>query len=379
MNINALKSCLKDFSSDTTNLGYDSDVAVTFTSDICPSPHLVFITLVTLLGYKFTGQHEKVAWIIPIKYRGASLLLADRKFGFSVRTLNNADADEHLEHLVEEMLKKLNKGIKIAEKIIQPLIKKQIDQGEVSAKNKYYYHNTKYLFFRKLAKRKFNSAAPSPKARKALKGDNPSIPQGISWDPLKHQREGSFFATAMIDAYYSKLEHILTLLAPFVTYMTGNKLITFISSNWTDKFKTVIKNKEAKKNYDALLMVKREYRNPIAHGFNEGSGKSLLFHFPQIGAIPMHLSKYNSTIHWSFNPITSNNFIEVCDVFDDFDRFLNKGPLRRAMRYIKSGLLINFDQQTCMEYKNLLLSDSACKYFIERRSYLEDIHANMDW
>lgn len=74
---------------------------------------------------------------------------------------------------------------------------------------------------------------------------------------------------AMIDAYFSRLEHFLVLALPFVGYKRdSDDLSQFIGSLWSDKFRRIfeIKNKEVQQHYDVLVGIKEKYRNTFAHG-----------------------------------------------------------------------------------------------------------------
>ena len=50
-----------------------------------PPPDMVFLALVTILGFKYLGKGEKVFWTIPIFYKTIPFQLHHRKFGLTVR------------------------------------------------------------------------------------------------------------------------------------------------------------------------------------------------------------------------------------------------------------------------------------------------------
>jgi len=44
-------------------------------------PYSVFIALVTFSGYPHYGHGEKIAWSIPVKFKGVGYLISHQKFG----------------------------------------------------------------------------------------------------------------------------------------------------------------------------------------------------------------------------------------------------------------------------------------------------------
>ena len=315
-----------------------------------------------------------------MKFKTASYVLAHRKFGFDVRLLESANGEEGAA-LSLEMIERLNKGIKIAERLLQPFIKEQINQGNLSIKNRSHLHEMRYRYFRDQAKQCFEADPPPPQI---IMTDNPISPEMRYFDSLKPEREGSFAAIAMIDAYYSKLEHILFLLAPFHlnTHQTKLELITFLEMKWVDKFKALFPMstiREAKRHFDALLNVKINYRNPLAHGLLEKGGSSLFFHFPDLGPIPVRLSRHRDSIYDSFNPIKIEDYDYICNVFDAFDDFLSNGPTKLSMRYIEAGFLVNFDKDSVANYQEALRSEEHFESFLEYCAHLDSMYTNMDW
>lgn len=65
---------LKDFSPDDKACEHWSDpikeVLIDIPLDIEPEAYIVFIIFVYSKKYEFGGRYEKVAWEIPIKYKG---------------------------------------------------------------------------------------------------------------------------------------------------------------------------------------------------------------------------------------------------------------------------------------------------------------------
>jgi hypothetical protein len=193
-----------------------------------PAPFIVFIIFVYLKKFPFSGKWEKVAWEIPIKFKGVPMMLTHRKFGFMVITYTGSEEDEKL---AQEAIYKINKSIPIAEELIEPAIKKQVDIGAITLTNEYHNLRSRYEYFREEAERHLSkndiddfdidSFDDSLKAYNAF---------------LKELNKVSSYAIAMIDAYFSLLEHILVMVRPFVTlHGIESNLSEFIGLNWGGK------------------------------------------------------------------------------------------------------------------------------------------------
>jgi hypothetical protein len=203
-----------------------------------------------------------------------------------------------------------------------------------------------------------------------------------SWDPDKYQRQGFYYALAMIDAFFSRLEHLLIIVLPFIGFDPKKQSLSYMmSANWTDKYKRVFDldiDRKAKSLYDELIFVKEKYRNAITHGYFEKQGASLFFHSPPY-AVPILLSRFKDSIHYSFLPISEKSFKDVCSLFDRTDAFLKSGKTKYGVRYAESGLDVPFDSVFMSEYRSASTSDEAFKEFLDRTCYLADQSENMDW
>ena len=144
-----------------------------------------------------------------------------------------------------------------------------------------------YAYFREQASRNFAPPKPNPD------GKIESIGTALAtvWRKRNH---GNYNASAMIDAYFSRLEHLLIIILPFMNYDgTKHNLVNLMGAVWSDKFKAVFdlsKDATARRVYESLIDLRERHRNPISHGNFKKDGKSLFFHFPR-GAISCQLSE----------------------------------------------------------------------------------------
>ena len=376
----ALDYCLGEFEADegafSSGSAWDGD-PIEVKRDRLPLSSLAFICLVILKGYMYWGKDEKLLWTIPFKYRSYPLLLSHRKFGLQV--LSNSGATPP-DVLVEQMLKQLNKATKVTEKLVQPYADQQVKAGNVTIANSYHKLDMMYRFFRRKAKECFRRAGSAPPS--SAGGRTGPIAPLLNWR-VKHEHEGVYYSTAMIDAFFSRLEHVLVLVLPFVGFdPLSEDLVAVISSSWRDKFKRVFDvqhDRLAKSLYDQLDSIRERFRNPLTHGYFEKAGASLYFHMPGLYAVPVRLSKFREGLHYSFFPITAASLDEVCRVFDKTDALFRSGAPGKGFLFAKSGLDVAFDASSRAEHRTACSSNRSLRKYIEHMTYRDTIFTNMDW
>ncbi len=199
------------------------------------SPFIVFIIFVYLKKFKFYGKEEKVAWTIPIKYKGTPFILTHRKFGF--RIISNYEREE-IKNLGIEAMTLINKAIPFAETLFEPFVKEQVNKGKITLDNQYQAIKSRYLFFRKKATSEFKKAKTNKVKRETKKTEiNGILTEIISThnSSIKHWAAGNNFATAMLDSYFCLIEHTFVLLLPSLQHINIEQinLEAFIGINIT--------------------------------------------------------------------------------------------------------------------------------------------------
>jgi hypothetical protein len=187
----------------------------------------------------------------------------------------------------------------------------------------------------------------------------------------------------MINAYFSRLEHLLVIVLPFINFSpAADDLVKIIGSQWGEKYRQIFdinQDKPAKLYYDQLHDIKERFRNTFSHGGFEKDGASLYFHLPAIGAIPARLTEIRNSPHFNFLPLAQADFNEVCSLFDEFDNWLESGKTQYGVLYAKSGLNVAFDAESLQEYELAMTSPEDFDNMLEYYSYLSDIHTNMEY
>jgi hypothetical protein len=360
-------------------------------------PFSVFLSLVVFSKFPNVGRGEKVAWSIPIRYKGVAYLLEHQKFGFRIRA---GEPDFTSPSLERELIRCLRNAVQMSDGLIKPFAQEQMRLGNVTVGNRYGLFRGMYQFLRDRATKAF-AAPQSPPQNSAgeatlIASDTTSEANGTVQvnelrdsvsTTLNHyftsRREGFFLAAAALDAYFAHLEHTLVLLLPFVHFDPAHEdLAGFITSNWSSKFKRLFdlrKDHPTQDLFKSLLGLKEKFRNSVFHGGFDKDGLTLYFHVPILGAIPMSLSRNAEVINYSLYPIDPASFEQVCDTLDSVDTLMDNGPLRLAMNYVRAGLDVPFDEASRKAYARAMSSEESMEEFINQTCYIHDMNANMDW
>lgn len=337
-----------------------------------PVPNLLLYLLHGVCKFPLGYRGEKTHWIVPFTYKGTDYAISHEKFGLRFYVAKNYEAKP------KEVLGKLQKALESAEKhALSDLASEQIEKGNVTISNQFNRLDDQYWYFRERAK-----SAYSPKENAG--GDEGAV-NGLA-SILNMQfgasRDGGYNALAMIDAYFSRLEHFLVLALPFVSYdREQENLAKFVGLIWSEKIRRVLNISETttQKHYDALVQIKEKYRNTFAHGGFEKNGQSFFFHLRKYGAIPASMSGMRDSIHFNFFPIDKEIFEGVCSSLDDFDEYLSDVALSEAWKFAQSGLSLAMDEKNLKELLEVAEDPDAYDAWIEKQLYLLDMYTNGDY
>jgi hypothetical protein len=361
--------CTRDFAEDECN-----DLMQSFEPSVeFPLPYMIYIVLVLLLQFRHKGREEKIAWTICFQFKSQHFAISYRKFG--LRFFCSPEADEYVK---KEIVVRLRKATEIADKIIEPIVKDRLNSGFFAIQNRSTLLFEKYTFFRGKTKEAFESEPPGPVTVKS----GPGI-LVRSLDPFQPKREGFYYTQAMLDAFFSYLEHIMVLLLAFQGFdLNRDDIVSFMSDDWTKKYNRLFdpqKDSNFMRHYRKLEEVKERWRNTLAHGGFEKKGSSLYVAFPDCEYIPVTLSRYKHSVHFSMFPVEEKDYKWMCNVLDSFLGDLHSGTWKRKMDFIESGLDVFFNAEMIGAYKHALNSDEDMVSFIRAESEMWERNANMDW
>ncbi|UXH44431.1 hypothetical protein N5C46_22910 [Rossellomorea vietnamensis] len=319
-----------------------------------PSSYMVFFMFAYLKKFEYEYKPiEKVLYEIPFRFRGVQFLFTDRKFGLRLFAVTDD------EQIIKDFFKKVNSAVKIVERMMNPLLKEIVNQGNITFNNQIHFFYERYQYFR----------------HKVIEDKEGPIKENVKL------KEMFFNAQAMLDAYFSYQEHLMILLLPFSKIEDSKSTIAeLISKDWSTKFIEVFKtntDNKMKSYFEKLKSLKERHRNKYAHGGFEKDNGSLYANVEGLGYIPVKVKKHNS---FSILDIDKIGFTEMCDKIDEFESYLsNESDWRRPIKLLKSGLDIYFDLEHIKQYRDAIESDENLERYIDFQFEKLDREANMEW
>jgi hypothetical protein len=355
-------------------------------AELFPVPELVLFTFRNILGWRWSGVGEKVRWTVYGSVLGEPVGFELGKFGFTI--LRVKDPKVPYDRIVGQM----GAALRQIEDLLAPFAIEQARSGNVLIVNRFGEFESRYRYFRDKANKAFAKADKpvqlvKPK-RKKRKDSETELPGGTIAAVLNHlyaaQTEGYYLTTAMIEAFFSALEHRLILLRAFSGLpLEPGELEEFLKKSWDEKLKAVFildDNHQSGVTLGKLRRIKERLRNPFSHGGVENDGGSLFFHLPGIGAVPANFSNFVDSPRFSLIPIKIDNFEECCSVFDAAHDMLSMGPLAFPHQFVDAGVDPSFDAETLSEYAGAMAKGAdAVEQWIEHWGHNWTTHANMDY
>lgn len=361
--------------------GYDGSALGPVGLDVklFPVPELVLFVLRDLMGWRHHARGEKERWVIV----GS---VADNPIGFVLRKSGFALLRGSPDNIAQDrIVGQLQAAISAAQPLFDVYAQRQIDCGALLVVNRFSEFDTRYRFFRHLADKSFKR---SKRKRRISKVDDPDRVDDLLAAQVNEQwraaSEGFFHSAAMVDCYFSALEHRLILLRAFVGRpMKPGEFNAFLISKWDKKLAAILKisgNREAELTLGSMRRIKERIRNPLAHGGVENDRGSLFVHFPKLGPLPANFSRHGSSAGFSLFPIEEESHSEVCTTFDKLDCLLSTGDLCGPARMLDAGVDPSYDAQSISAYGSAVAAGpQGVSAFVEQWGYEWDRHANLDY
>lgn len=343
-------------------------------SEAFPVPDLVLFGLTQLLGFDPTSPGDKVRWQVDADFKGVPFSVSLRKFGFQLSFPSAAPID-HGSALVAG----LRRAAKLAAEPLASLASQQIEDGNVTLANQFYSFDSAYKYFRGAARRSYGRRP----TKKSVGNDSSFAGLIASLLPAKKAVTGSYLAGAMLEAYFSRLEHLLVLVLPFTDFdPASGRLKSFVGDTWDLKFKSVFSlasDSRAEKAYQRLRGLMDELRNPRSHGGFLKNGASFFFHSPGTTmALPATLRSYDLTSYIETSHIPPADFNRVCGELDAVDAFLKTSKIAFGLRFVEAGLDPVFSPQMRAVYTSSMSSDESFSLFLEAENQRQTDFMNFD-
>ena len=144
-----------------------------------------------------------MAWGVAASYGPVRFAVHFEKFALKLYLPDMKNPE-----LVMQIVTVLQKCCGVAESYLSEEIESQLASARVTIKNQYHRFDDAYQFFRQLARNAYASEPPGPGPGRPRFG---SVTTFVSCP----HRQGGYLASAMLDAYFSKLEHVLVLMSAF--------------------------------------------------------------------------------------------------------------------------------------------------------------------
>jgi hypothetical protein len=349
-----------------------------------PVPELVLFALRDVMEFRWSGVGEKVRWSVYVTVEREPFVFELRKFGFAIG---------HRDGIPPALLKRVEGQLSSSLRLLEPLLatyaKTQIESGNLTLENRMSEFDRRYGYFRALADRAFGPDPEPPTETSTPKDSSGDIKLFADWTDrmnrdVRRKEEGYFASVAMVDAYFSRLEHRVLLLRAFIGRpLAAGDFEAFLEMPWDERLREVANfNSDSARGrlLGRLREVKATIRNPLAHGGIESDGGAFYFHMPRIGTIPANLSRYRGRLRMSFFPIPESTHAEACALFDELDAMLTEGPLKLPNEFVRWGIDPQFDADALARYAEAIAGGSeTVEALVERLGHEWERHANMDY
>lgn len=343
-----------------------------------PPYYLVYFLLVDLLEFPNLGQHEKVAWSVPIDFEGEVFLIEYRKLGLGIFA-NDASSQEHQAQQIVTLIKK---GVKVAEPFFEWLAKQAVQKSEVNVLNKSESLFKRFEYFLDLYKTALNEAKERANECHIEKIQVEGATTTFYMPAMAIKRNATWLALAAIDAFFSWTEHIFIHLAILEGKITsGLEVAELAEADWQMKFKLAldIDEPEIKILFDKLVLIRRQLRNFMAHGAFGKRGEAFTFH-SGTGAVPVLLPHQSGKYRFVLPDTSGFEESSALEVIEKFIRHLWTGRREPAQLYIqKSSLPLILTMAKDGAYSRAMQSVENMQRFIEYLIWNFDQAANMDW
>lgn len=210
---------------------------------------------------------------------------------------------------------------------------------------------------------------------------------GGEWETFLHpawrlRTEARWLAMSAIDAFFAWTEHVFVHLSILSgKTRTAEEVAALAEADWTAKFKRAfdIGEQSVKSSFDALVAMRTELRNYVAHGAFGKQGEAFAFH-SGAGAVPVLLPHRTGSKRFKLAHGLEFDAEAALQVIERFVSILWSGNRSPARTYIQdSHLPIVLTMVADGTYSAAMRSDEAMNSFVKELGYRFDQATNMDW
>ncbi len=344
-----------------------------------PPYYLVYFLLVDLLGFKNLGQHEKIAWSVPIDFNGEAFLIEHRKLGLGVFARDpNTQEDDAFKIVV-----RIQKAVKAARPFFDWLASEAVAASKCNVRNNSAPLFQRYEFLLGVYRSKQIEAENRKDEKITVKGTSEKGDWSTTSYPIfQLRREASWLALSVVEAFFSWSEHVLIHLAILTgKVISAEQVASLAASDWSNKCKAAIdiSSLAAKSLFDRMVTIRQDLRNHVAHGAFGKQGEAFSFH-SGAGAAPVLLPHKGGSRKFSLeNGLEFDSEAALADIAEFID-FIWSAEREPAKLYIQDNYLPTILTYAANGmYARAMTSIKEMDEFITYLSHEVDRAANMDW
>jgi hypothetical protein len=182
----------------------------------------------------------------------------------------------------------------------------------------------------------------------------------------------------LINTFFSLLEFLLDVFYAF--QQPELSFFEYRNLSWQDRFKRTIPlqpGSDFTKNYERLVNIRSQYRNPFTHGLTNES--SLLVPFSFAGLVPVSYEHLSNTVHYGLVQMSSNTVKEIITILSDFlDLIANEEPYCYYLLYLDYGFPVPIARQAVESIIKEMTDYEGFEQYLQGRSRYEDAVINRD-
>lgn len=344
-----------------------------------PPYYLVYFLLVQLLGFKDLGQCEKVAWSVPVDFKGEAFLVEHRKLGLGVFARDPVTQEIDAEQIVIH----IQKAVKAARPFFDWLASEAVASSKINVHNNSAPLFDRYSFLLDLYRAKRDEAVRRKDERIVKEGKSrDGMWRSVTFPAYELQRESSWLALSVVEAFFSWSEHVLIHLAILTgKVQSAEQVAQLAAADWATKFKAAIAISDlgAKKQFDQMVSIRQDLRNHIAHGSFGKQGEAFSFH-SSAGAVPVLLPHRRGSNRFILDTGLEFDTEAAVTAIEQFIDFLWSDERAPAKIYIQDSYLsVILTYAANGMYAQAMSSVDEMNEFVQGLSYEIDRSANMDW
>lgn len=341
-----------------------------------PPHYLVYFLLVDLLDFRNLGQFEKIAWSVPVEFNGKAFLIEHRKFGLGIFA-GEVPRDESE---AAEVAKLIIRAVKAAQPYFAWRADEAAKASELNVVNRAPELFKRFEFF--AGRYASRMAEAEQRKDEYIKTDLSPTASIVRHPASELRREAEHYAVSTIEGFFSWTEHVFILISILLgACTTGEEVRLLAKADWETKFKAALDINEpvTKRFYDALIHVRRQVRNFVAHGSFGKDGEAFAFH-SSAGAVPMRMVDERSGPHFQFGAGAGYADETAIEMLHRFLEHLWSGSRAAAHVYIQEDQLpLILTMAKDGTYARGMASLEEMKALADHLSNEQDRAANMDF